>query len=117
VSTAPNIRPGVPTHVICRQIEYHECGASPPNMHAYAADPIMLTDAALSAIKFLFKNDSGCVDSISSDLTLIIDDPLMPQLLEELADVSSNLRWIGFGELGLQFCDDLGEGALAVAAL
>ncbi len=62
---------------------------------------MMLTDAALSAIKFLFKNDSGCVDSISSDLTLIIDDPLMPQLLQKLADVGANLCRVGFCELGL----------------
>ena len=48
---------------------------------------------------------------------LIIDDPLVAQLFEELADVGANLDGIGFAELGLQFCDDLGEGSLAVTAL
>ena len=47
----------------------------------------------------------------------VVDNPLVPQLLEELADVGANLGWIGIAELRLQFCDDLGEGALAVAAL
>src|ERR1700691_1120693 len=49
--------------------------------------------------------------------TLIINDPLVPQLLEELADVGANLGGIGVRELSLQFSDDLAEGALAVAAL
>ena len=40
----------------------------------------------------------------------------MAQLLEELADIGANLGGIGGGELGLQFCDDFAEGALAVAA-
>src|ERR1019366_10188836 len=48
---------------------------------------------------------------------LVINNPLVPQLFEELADVGANLGWIGIGELGLQLCDDLGEGALTVAAL
>src|ERR1700728_807593 len=41
----------------------------------------------------------------------------MPQLLKKLADVGANLCRIGIPELSLQFCNDLGEGALAVAAL
>src|ERR1700674_3413109 len=48
---------------------------------------------------------------------LVVDDPLVPQLLEKLADIRANLPGIGVAELGLQFCDDLGEGALSVAAL
>ena len=41
----------------------------------------------------------------------------MSQLFEKLADVGANLRGIGVGELGLQFCDDLAESALTVAVL
>jgi hypothetical protein len=76
-----------------------------------------LIDAALSTIKFLFGNDSGCVDSISPDIILIIDNPLIPQLLQKLADVSPDFPRIGHAELSLQFGDDLREGALPVAAL
>jgi len=116
VSTALNIRPGRPIHGICLQNEYHEWGASPANMHAYAVDPMVLIDAALSAIKFLFRNDSGCVDSISPDLILIIHNPLMPQLLKKLTDIGANLGGVGVAELSLQFSNDLAEGSLAVAA-
>src|SRR4029077_1373411 len=48
---------------------------------------------------------------------LVIHNPLVPQLLQELADVGANLGGIGVAELGLQFCDDLAEGAVTVAAL
>jgi len=48
---------------------------------------------------------------------LIVDNPLTPQLLEKLADVAPNFGRVGHAELGLQFCDDLGESALTVAAL
>ncbi len=48
---------------------------------------------------------------------LIVYDPLVAQLLEKLADVGANLGGIGVAELSLQFCDDLAEGALAVASL
>ena len=43
------------------------------------------------AIQFLFRNDSECVDSFSLDFILIINNPLMPQLLEEMADVGADL--------------------------
>ena len=41
----------------------------------------------------------------------------MTQLFQKLADVGANLRRVRVGELGLQFLDDLAEGALTVAAL
>ena len=47
----------------------------------------------------------------------VVDDPLVPQLFEELADVGANLLGVRVAELGLQLCDDLAEGALAIAAL
>ena len=48
---------------------------------------------------------------------LIVDNPLVAQLLEELADVGADLGGISIAELRLQFSDDLAEGALAVATL
>jgi hypothetical protein len=48
---------------------------------------------------------------------LVIHDPLVPELLEKLADIGANLGGIGVAELSLQFCNDLPEGALAVAPL
>ncbi len=48
---------------------------------------------------------------------LVIDDPFVTQLLEEIADVAANLGGIGVSELRLQFCDDLVKSALAVATL
>lgn len=53
----------------------------------------------------------------NSSSSLIVDNPLMPQLLKKLADVAANFGWVGYAELSLQFCDDLSEGALTVAAL
>src|ERR1700674_4172763 len=47
----------------------------------------------------------------------IIDNALLPQLLEKLSDVVANLGRIGGGVLTLRFRDDLEEGALAVAML
>ena len=38
-------------------------------------------------------------------------------MFQELADVGANLLRISVAELGLQFCNDVAEGALAVAAL
>ena len=34
---------------------------------------------------------------------LVIDDPFVPQLFEELADVGANFGRVGIAELGLQF--------------
>src|ERR1022692_433493 len=48
---------------------------------------------------------------------LIVDNPLVPQLLQKLADVGANLGGIRVAKLGLQFSDDLAEGTLPVAAL
>src|SRR5271170_6741232 len=48
---------------------------------------------------------------------LVIDNPLLPQLFEKQADVGANLLRVRVAKLGLQLCDDLAEGALAVAAL
>ena len=42
------------------------------------------TETGRRAIQFLFRNDSECIDSFSLDFILIINNPLMPQLLEVL---------------------------------
>src|SRR5271166_2216657 len=47
---------------------------------------------------------------------LVINNPLMLQLLEKLADIGSDLGRVRNAELRLQFFDDLPECPLAVAA-
>ena len=50
-----------------------------------------------------------------AEAVLIINDPFVPQLFEELADVSANFGRVDIPELRLQFCGDLAERTLAVA--
>lgn len=50
-------------------------------------------------------------------IELIIHYSLVPQLLEELADICANLERIGSAKFGLQFFYKLPERALPVAAL
>src|SRR5579872_2974477 len=45
---------------------------------------------------------------------LIIDNSLVSQLLEELADVAADFGWIRDAKLVLQFFDEFSEGSLAV---
>src|SRR5580698_10407549 len=76
---------------------------------------VLATDSLCAGRSLLFLSRPK-LKSLSPSL-LVIDDPLMPQLLEELADVRANLRRVCVGELSLEFCDDLGEDALAIATL
>jgi hypothetical protein len=41
----------------------------------------------------------GCPHMGNVGCALVIDDPLVAQLLEELADVGANLGWVRVGEL------------------
>jgi len=75
---------------------------------------VLATDSLCAGHSLLFRPRPKLK---SPSPSLVVDNPLVPQLLQELADVGANLRRVRVAELSLQFCDDLGEGALAVATL